>query len=145
MTIIDKKENQVFVNIESTSNKEDDDDREELERMTHNLRNELTELDAVEKVDLVRKEGEKAPEGSKVGGDVIALGSLLVTLGGTAASAVIPNLASTLQSWLTRHERRKISLEIGGDKLEVTGISDKEQERLIDVWISRHVEKINDK
>jgi hypothetical protein len=102
----------------------------------------LTEVDAIEKVDLVTKEGKKAPEGSKAGAEVAALGSLLVTLGASAASSVIPNLANTLQSWLTRHERRKISLEIGGDKLEVSGISDKEQQRLIDAWISRHMEKV---
>jgi hypothetical protein len=142
MTIIDKKENQIMINIESTSKEVgDDDDPEELERITHNLRDDLNGLDAIEKVDLVTKEGEKAPEGSKVGGDVIAWGSLLVTLGTSAASIVVPSVANGLQSWLTRHERRKISLEIGGDKLEVTGISDKEQERLIDVWISRHMGK----
>ena len=142
MTITDKKENQVFVNIESTSNEEDDDDPEELERITHNLRDDLTELDTVEKVDLVTKEGEVTPKGSRAGAEVAALGSLLVTLGTTAVSSVVPNLANTLQSWLTRHERRKISLEIGGDKLEVTGVSDKEQQRLIDAWISSHLQKV---
>jgi hypothetical protein len=70
-----------------------------------------------------------------------AVGSMLVTLGASAASTAIPNLTNTLQSWLSRHERRKISVEIGGDKLEVTGISGKEQQRLIDTWISRHIEK----
>jgi hypothetical protein len=98
-------------------------------------------VDAIEKVDLVTKEGEQAPEGSKAGAEVAALGSLLVTLGASAASSIIPNLANTLQSWLTRHERRKISLEIGGDKLELACISDKEQERLIDTWINRHMGK----
>jgi Ca2+/Na+ antiporter len=48
---------------------------------------------------------------------------MLVTLAASAASTVIPNLANTLQSWLTRNERHKISLEIGGNKLEVTGVS----------------------
>jgi hypothetical protein len=145
MTTTDKKEeNQLLIKIESAPKEEEeyDDDQEELERITHTLRDELTEVDAIEKVDLVTKEGEKAPEGSKAGAEVAALGSLLVTLGASAASSVIPNLGSTLQSWLTRHERRKISLEIGGDKLEVSGISDKEQQRLIDAWISRHIKKV---
>ena len=39
---------------------------------------------------------------------------------------------------VSRHERRMISLEIDGDRLQMTGVSDKEQGRLIDVWISRH-------
>jgi hypothetical protein len=131
----DEKENSVGEKV----------DTEELEQITNNLRDELNELDIIEKVDLVRKGEDKAPKGSKGGGEVATLGSLLVTLGTLAGSSVIPNLTSTLQSWLTRHERRKISLEIGGDKLEVTGVSDKEQERLIDGWISRHMEKIDDK
>lgn len=146
MTIIgNKKENQILVNIESIPKQEDDDDnnndQEELERITHNLRDDLTELDAIEKVDLVRKEGEQAPEGSRAGGDIVTLGSLLLTLGTSAASTAVPNLVNALQSWLSRNDKRKISLEIGGDKMEVTGISDKEQQRLVDAWISRHMEK----
>ncbi len=144
MITIDKKENQILINVESSSKQEDDNnDPEELERITHNLRDDLTELDTIEKVDLVTKEGDEkeAPEGSKAGGDIVSLGSLLVTLAASVGSSVIPNLANALQSWLTRHERRKISLEIGGDKIEVTGISDEQDQRLIDVWISRHIEK----
>lgn len=72
--------------------------------MNHNLRDELNELDVIEKVDLVTKEGEQAPKGSKSAGEVAVLGSLLVTLGGSLASNVIPSLANTLQSWVTRQE-----------------------------------------
>jgi hypothetical protein len=140
MTITEdkKEENQILINIESNSKEEEDhdEDPEELERITHNLRDELTEIDTIEKVDLVSK-GE-APKGSKAGAEVIALGSLLVTLGTSAVSTAIPNLSNALQSWLTSHERRKISLEIGGDKIEVTGISDEQQQRLIESWINRH-------
>jgi hypothetical protein len=145
MTITDdkKEKDQILINIESTSKEEEEDhdeDPEELEQITHNLRDELTEIDTVEKVDLVTKEGEegKAPEGSKAGGEVVALGSLLVTLGTSAVSTAIPNLSNALQSWLTRHERRKISLEVGGDKIEVIGISDEQQQQLIESWLSRH-------
>ena len=67
------------------------------------------------------------------------LGSLLVTLGGSLASNVIPSLANTLQSWVTRQDRHTISLEIGGDKVQLTGVSDEQQEKLIDAWISKHV------
>ena len=135
MTMIDKKENKILIYIESS--KDYPCEPEELEQITYNLKDDLIELDAIEKVDLVTKEG-AAPEHSKSGGEVVTLGSLLVTLGGSVASNVIPNLANTLQSWLTRHERRTISLEIGGDKLQLTGVSDKDQEKLIDAWISRH-------
>lgn len=137
MRITDKKENQILIDIESTS--KDNEDSEELERITHNLRDELNELDAIEKVVLATKQGEQVPEGSKAGGEVSALGSLVVTLAASAASSIIPGLASTVQTWLSRHEKSKVSLEIGGDKIEVTGVSEKEQERLIDVWITRHL------
>ena len=131
------KKEKVVVNIESLDNL---NEPEELERLSHNLRDELNELDVIEKVDLITKEGEQAPKGSKSGGDVAVLGSLLVTLGGSLASNVIPSLANTLQSWITRQDRHTISLEIGGDKLQLTGVSDKQQEKLIDVWISKHIE-----
>src|SRR6185437_10290906 len=110
MTLTDdkKEKDQILINIESTSTEEEDldEDPENLERITHNLRDELTEIDTIEKVDLVSKEG-KAPEGSKAGAEVIALGSLLVTLGTSAISTAVPSLSNALQSWLTRHERRK--------------------------------------
>lgn len=141
MTVPDKK---ILINIESdTRENKHDIEPEELEQLTHNLRDDLTELDAVEKVDLVTKEDklDKHPDGLKHKGDVVTLGSLLVTLGVSAASSLVPDLSSTLKSWLTRHENRKLSLEIGGDKLEVSGLSDKEREKLIEVWISRHMEK----
>ena len=72
---------------------------------------------------------------------MIAWGSILATLVTSAGSALIPSLANTLQSWLTRHENKKISLVIGGDKLELTGISDKDLQRLVNVWINSHLEK----
>jgi hypothetical protein len=130
----------ILINIQSIS-REEDVNLEELERNTQNLRDELHELDVVEKVDLVTK-GEEAPHGSKSGGEIVAWGALLTTLATSAGSALIPSLANTLQSWLTRHEKRKIILEIGGDKLEVTGISDQEQQKLIDTWISNHTQRM---
>ena len=107
-------------------------DAEELEQLTRQLRGELTELD-VETVNLVRAGA--APRGAKVG-DPITWGALLVTL--TASGGVITTLIGALQPWLTRHERRSVTLEIDGDKLEVTGISSEEQQRLVNAWVSRH-------
>jgi hypothetical protein len=132
MTTIDKKENELFINIESTLGEEDD--TEKLERITHNLRDDLKELDSIEKVDLT-KTGE-IPRGAKAGEEII-LGSLLVELVPVISTA-LPHVVKALQSWLRRNDRHKISLEIRGDKLEVTGISDEERQRLIDAWISRH-------
>jgi hypothetical protein len=107
-------------------------DEEELAELTRQLREELLELD-VETVGLVRA-GE-APERAKAG-DPVTWGALLVAL--VASGGVLTTLINTLQSWLTRHERRSVTLEIDGDKLEVTGISSEEQQRLINTWLSRH-------
>ncbi len=123
-----EKTKQVILNIDAGQ----EDDPEEIERFTQQLREELTELD-VEAVDLVRA-GE-TPAKAKVG-DPITWGMLLLTL--AASGGVITTVINVLQSWLTRQERRSISLEIDGDKVEIKGISSKEQQRLINEWHSRH-------
>lgn len=107
-------------------------DGEELEYLTRQLREELAELE-VETVDLVR--AGSVPQGAKAG-DPMTWGALLVAL--TASGGVLTALISALQSWLTRHERRSVTLDISGDTLEVTGISSDEQQRLINAWINRH-------
>ena len=106
-------------------------DVEELAYLTRQLREDLLHLD-VETVDLARA-GE-APTGTKAV-DPVTAGTLLVTL--AASGGVITTLINALQSWLTRHERRSLTLEMGGDKLEVTGVSSEEQQRLIEAWLSR--------
>jgi hypothetical protein len=107
-------------------------DVEELEQLTLQLRGELVELD-VEAVDLVRA-GE-VPDRAKAG-DPITWGALLVAL--TASGGVLTTLINAIQSWLTRHERRSVTLEIDGDRLEVTGVSVEEQQQMINAWINRH-------
>ena len=84
---------------------------EELEKITYNLRTELSELNIIEKVDLVT-EGQ-APEGTR-SGDVVAWGSLLVTLA-SAGSTVLPSLVNVIQSWSKRNDNKRITLQIGGD------------------------------
>lgn len=107
-------------------------DVEELEVLTRQLMEDLLALE-VETVDLVAS-GEK-PKRAKAG-DPITWGTLLLTL--AASGGVLTTLINALQSWLTRHDRHKLSLAIGGDKLEVTGISSEEQRRVIEAWLSRH-------
>jgi hypothetical protein len=107
-------------------------DAAEIESATTRLRTELLEL-PVDRVE--RPLGGDAPAGARVA-EVLALGGLLVTLGRNAGT--IASVVRGLQGWLARDRNRTVSLEIDGDKLEVTGISSTEQERLIDAWISRH-------
>jgi hypothetical protein len=107
-------------------------DEEELETLTHQLREELEELDYLQ-VDFVRQ-GD-IPEKAKVA-EPITLGTLLLSL--AASGGVLTALISAIQGWLTRNGQRSVTLEMGGDKLVVTGISSEEQRRLIDDWLTRN-------
>lgn len=123
--------NRLIINIEPTA---DDSDKEELEEVTHNLQYELNELDGINDIDFVKKDQQKLPEGAKAV-DIAVWGSLLVTF--VTSSGILPALINTLQSWLSRHERHKITMEIGGDKIELTGISNEERKKLIDAFVKR--------
>jgi hypothetical protein len=105
---------------------------EDLERFTQSLHREILSLD-VESVDLLK--GGEPPSNTKVG-DPISWGAIIVTL--LATGGVITTLINAIQAWLTQYERRSITLEINGDKLQITGISSEEQKRLIDAWIDRN-------
>jgi membrane-associated two-gene conflict system component 1 (EACC1) len=130
---LDKDKTDLIIRINPGS----DNDEEELARTTQQLREELSDLN-IDSVDTV-KTG-PAPEGSKAGEEMITWGSLLVSL--AASGGVLPSLIGTVQSWLSRRENQKISMEIDGDKLEVTGVSSEEQRRLIDIWVGRHSNKL---
>jgi len=104
-------------------------DAEEKELVTRQLREELMRLD-VDGVDFV-KSG-KAP--AKANGDPITWGTLLLTL--AASGGVLTTLIGVVQSWLTRHNQRSISLEVNGNKIDVDDITSEDQKRLIDSWIS---------
>jgi hypothetical protein len=107
-------------------------DSEELEQLTRQLWEELLELD-VQAVDWMT--GESTPAKAKAG-DAITWGTLLLTL--AASGGVFTALISVVQAWLTRHERCSITLEIEGDRLQITGISSAEQQQLIDAWVCRY-------
>jgi hypothetical protein len=107
-------------------------DAEESERAARQLRDGLLELD-VQTVEFAP--GGETPEGTKAGVPP-DLSTILLTL--AASGGVLTTIIGVLQSWLTRHERRSVTLEIDGDKIEITGISSEEQKRLIDAWMRRH-------
>jgi hypothetical protein len=109
----------------------DEGDAEEIAEATAQLRRELLDLD-VEAVELVRA-GEPPPGTRAV--DLAALGALVVTV---AQSQLLTHLVATVASWLARSPQRSIKLELGGDALELTGVSSKEQRRLTDEWLRRH-------
>lgn len=75
-----------------------------------------------------------SPEGAK--GMGVDIGSLLVAL--AASGGVLTSLIGTLQSWLNRQSGGRLVLEIDGDRIELTGVSDAERQRALDVWLARH-------
>jgi hypothetical protein len=108
-----------------------DADAEEVAEATLQLRRELLDLD-VEAVELPRA-GE-APPGTRAV-ELAALGALVVTVG---PSPLLGPVAATIRSWLASAPQRSLKLELEGDVLELTGLSSKEQRRLVDEWLRRH-------
>ncbi|MGH8909014.1 MAG: hypothetical protein ACRD0K_21605 [Egibacteraceae bacterium] len=97
------------------------------------LREELLQLD-VARVDLAM--AGPAPAGTRAG-EALAAGVLLVDLAASTGllDAVV---VDAVRSWVSRPGQRSVRLELDGDVLEVTGVSWREQRRLIQTWIDRH-------
>lgn len=108
-----------------------DADAEETARLTSWLQEQLRELD-VDDVSALR-EG-PPPPGAKAAG-VLAVGSLLVKV---ATSSGIASVVATIRSWLAGSRERSVKITLAGDTIEVSGIDDEEQSRLIDLFVSRH-------
>ena len=109
-----------------------DTDAEELAQLAGRLRAELLDLD----VDAVRQPARgEAPEDAK-GAGLLAAGELVVGL--VASPEVLASIIDVVRSWLGRNRARSVKLTLDGDALEVSGVSSAEQDRLIDLWVSRH-------
>jgi hypothetical protein len=108
-----------------------DGDAEELAQAAWQLRRELLDLD----VDSVETPSAGEPPPGSRAVDVAALGALVVNL---ADSQLLAAVVAAVRSWLAGSSRRSIKLGLGGDVLELTGVSSKEQRRLTDEWLARH-------
>jgi hypothetical protein len=109
-----------------------DTDAEELAKLAGRLRAELLDLD-VDAVQLPARE-EGPPDSKGVG--QVAAGELVVRLATT--TEVFMSLIKGVRSWLGRNRVRSVKLTLDGDALEVSGVSSAEQDRLIDLWVTRH-------
>jgi hypothetical protein len=112
-----------------------DSDDEELAELTGRLRRQLLDLD-VARVD--RPETGDAPIGAK-GADAIALGTLVVTL--ARSPGAITAVAKAVHRWVTAQRDRTAKLGLDGDTIELTGVSSRDQERLVELWIDRHAKE----
>jgi hypothetical protein len=107
-----------------------DDDAEQLAEATMQLRRELLDLD----VEGVEVPGAGEPPGTRAV-ELAALGALVVTV---SQSQLLAPVVAAIRSWPAGSPRRSIKLELDGDTLELTGVSSKEQQRLVDEWLRRH-------
>lgn len=113
---------------------EDGADTERLDTLTGFLRQELLQLD-VEDVTALR--AGDPPPGARAF-DVAAVGALMVTLGRSADG--LRAVLSAVGKWLGRGEvtHRRVRLEIAGDVLELSDATAADQQRLIELFVSRH-------
>jgi hypothetical protein len=109
-------------------------DAEELAELTQRLRDELLELD----VDAVEPATDgAAPDGAK-GLELLAIGGLIVRF--AMKATVLRTVVDTTVAWLGRQQARSVKLTLDGDTLELTGASSDEQQRLIELWVTRHAD-----
>jgi hypothetical protein len=104
---------------------------DDVDEATLQLRRELLDLD-VDAVELPRA-GEPPPGARAV--ELAALGGLVVTVG---QSQLLTAVVAAVRSWLASSRGRSIRLELGGDVLELAGVSSDQQRRLTDKWPRRH-------
>ena len=107
-----------------------DGDADEVAQATLQLRRELLDLD----VDAVEVPGAGEPPPGSRAVDMAAVGALVVNL---ADPQLLAAVVATVRSWLAGSSRRSIKLQLGGDALELTGVSSSEQRRLADEWLAR--------
>ena len=90
-----------------------DEDAEELDRLTRQFLTEIRELE-VESADLVKSSD--LPQGAKAG-ELVTLGSLAVVV----LPVIAPKVIELLQSWTTRAENRtvKIKAQVDNRSIEV--------------------------
>jgi hypothetical protein len=111
-------------------------DAERLEELAGFLRGELLQAEVE---DVTTLSAGPPPPGTR-SFDVAVAGGLLISLGHSAES--LRAVVSAIRGWLGRGggSRRTVRLELGGDVLELSGATVRDQERLIDVFIGRHAQ-----
>ncbi|WP_414942093.1 hypothetical protein [Amycolatopsis sp. cmx-11-51] len=113
---------------------EDGADAERVDQLAGYLRSELIDRGVAEVKALPAG---PAPLGSRAF-DVATVGGLLVTLGQSAEG--LRSVVTAVREWLSRGGRvkRTVRLEIDGDVLELSEASLTDQDKLVDLFVSRH-------
>jgi hypothetical protein len=105
-----------------------DADLQENADLTRQLRQYFLDRD-VDKVEFARSGS--LPEGAK--GDPVTLTTLAITLAPIALTKVL----GILEQWLTRHERATVTLEIGREKLTLSGTPSREQKQMLSAFLEQ--------
>jgi hypothetical protein len=106
-------------------------DLEEAALATRNLRREL--LDA----DVLAAESPMvgtAPPGAK--GDAVNWAQLVVEF-----ATALPALIGLIRSWSRRNEGMRLTVTLGGDRLELSSASEAEQSAIVSAWLARHTDE----
>ncbi|OXM42189.1 hypothetical protein CFP75_43205 [Amycolatopsis alba DSM 44262] len=113
---------------------EDGADAERVEQLAGYLRGELIDRGIA---DVQALPAGPPPPGSR-GLDAVTAGGLLVTLGKSAEG--LRSVVTAAREWLSRGGRvkRTVRLEIDGDVLELTEATLTAQDKLVDLFVSRH-------
>lgn len=107
-------------------------DAEEVDQLAQQLREELLQAE-VDSVDFVTA-GEAPAHTRAI--DVIALGGLLVTVAESVGA--LGTVIEIVRNWLSRRGRGQVKLQIGDDVLELSSVSKRRQEQLINAFLARH-------
>ncbi|MFC3452955.1 hypothetical protein [Amycolatopsis speibonae] len=113
---------------------EDGADAERVDQLAGYLRGELIERGVA---DVKALPAGEAPPGSR-GFDAATAGGLLVTVGKSADG--LRSVVAAVREWLSRGGRvkRTVRLEIDGDVLELSEATLSDQDKLVDLFVSRH-------
>jgi hypothetical protein len=109
-------------------------DAERLDTLTRYLRQELVDLGVG---DVTAQPAGPPPPGTRAI-EALAIGGLLVTLSESAQG--VRKVVAAIRGWLSQGggTKRTVRLELAGDVLELSEVSEKEQTRLIELFVSRH-------
>jgi hypothetical protein len=113
---------------------EEDADPERLDTLTRYLRADLIDLDVE---DVCPLPADTVPPGAR-SGIAAVVGGLLVNLGDAVGG--LAAVVSAVAQWLKRSDApdRTVRVELDGDVLELRQPTSADQERLIELFISRH-------
>src|SRR4051794_40391197 len=108
-----------------------DEDEEDLDRLTAQLRTELLDLD-VESVRL--GSGGKVPPRAKAG-SLVHAGELVVVLG--VQRHLVRAVVDVARGWLARQEGRSLIFGDGENRLELHGASEAQVDQIVEAWVKR--------